>query len=368
MGGQAHYEAMSSRDHDGPAEEVLDLGNRPRVPRWAFVAGALLVAVLIAGAIVALGSPGSPSLPTSTPPSTVAAAGHVGAATDADDVLVVGNYLFRLAPEVLYRTDLTGSPGSVTTLPIEGLDALGPADSYHLVGDAAAHLVWLVGYGEAPTTVLAVGTDTMAVRARVIWPQIVDGAAALDGDLYIVTANAVVDVPVDRSPVNVARLSGQYMRITADPLRHRLLLLDDSLLGAVSYDPATRAVRRGPKLPFGKGDLLVDGAGRVWAGGYGFTTGGGAVLVRLDPRTLRPIASSSLIGQLGPGAQLVASGSSVIWVRSGAGGDDLWCIDGRTGRPAQRWHVSGAVTSGTGMAFVDNTGVVRRLTLRGCPG
>jgi hypothetical protein len=360
---------MSNREAAGPVEDVLDLGRPPRVPRWAYLAGGLLAAAVIAGVTVAfaVGSPGPPAAPASTPPPSNAAADHGGPA-DADDVLVLGRYLFRLAPDVLYRTDAAAAPGAQATLPISGLDALGPASSYHLIGDAAAHLVWLVGYGGAPTTLLAVDTDTMAVRARVNWPQAVNGAAALNGDLYVLTANAVVDVTVTRSPVDVTHLPGQYMTITADPARHRLLLLDENSLSPVSYEPVTHAVRSGPRLPFGKGDLLADGAGRVWAGGYGFATGEGAVLDRLDPLTLRPVASSPLAGQLGPGAQLVASGSAVIWLRSGAGGDDLWCVDGRTGRPAQHWKVAGVVASRTGYAVVDTVGMVQRLTLRGCPG
>ena len=361
---------MPNRDTDGPAEDVIDLGRRPRVPRWAYLAGGLLAAVVIAGVIVAfaVGSPGSPSSRTSTAPPGNAADGNNGGSTDADDVLVLGKYLFRLAPGALYRTDAAVAPGAQATLPISGLDALAPASSYDLVGDEAAHLVWLVGYGDAPTTLLAVDTDTMAVRARVNWPQAVNAAAALGGDLYIATANAVVDVPVAGTPVAVRQLSGTYMTITADPMRHRLLLLDDSSLSAVSYQPATHTVHSGPVLPFGKGDLLVDGAGRVWAGGYGFATGAGAVLDRLDPRTLRPVASSPLATQLGPGAQLAGSGSAVIWVRSGAGGDDLWCVDGRTGRTAQHWNVAGTVTSRTGYAVADAVGMVQRLTLRGCAG
>ncbi|HEU5007228.1 MAG TPA: hypothetical protein VFT67_09660 [Jatrophihabitantaceae bacterium] len=359
---------MASHDPEGPAEDVLGFGNRPRIPRWAFAVGGLLVAVLITGAVVALrvGSPGTPAPSTSAlPPSNVAAANDAGGAADADDVLVLGSYLFRLAPDALSRSD---PAGAVTTLPIGGLDALGRAGSYHLVGDAAAHLVWLVAYGGSPTTLLAVGTDTMAVRARVTWPQTVNAAAALNGDLYIVTANAVVDVSLDRPPVDVARLTGRYLSIAADEARYRLVLFDAASLHAVNYDPTTRAVRSGPKLPFGKGDVLVDGDGDLWAGGYRFTAGGGAVLVRLDPRTLRPVASSPLAGQLGPGALLVASGTSVIWVRSGAGGDELWCLDGRTGRVAQHWHASGAVTSRTGNALVDVVGKVKPLTLHGCRG
>jgi hypothetical protein len=364
---------MSSRDPDGIADDVLDLGRRPRIPRWAFFVGGLLVAVLVAGVVVALGdgSPGSPTSPTSptstAPPRNVAADGDSGAA-DADDVLVLGRFLFRLASDALYRTDAAASPGAQTTLPISGLDALGPAASYHLVGDDAAHLVWVIGYGGAPTTLLAVDAETMAVRTRVTWPQGVQAAAALDGQLYLVTYNAVVDVPLSGQPTAIASLDSQYMSVTADPGRGRLLLFDVVSLSAVSYDPATRAVRSGPKLPFGKGDVLVDGRGRVWAGGYRFTTGGGALLVRLDPRTLRPIASSPLVGKLRPGTQLVASGSSVIWVRSGAGGDDLWCVDGRTGRPAQHWHRSGVVTSRAGYAVTDVAGQLHPLALHGCRG
>lgn len=360
---------MPSAASGGPGEDVLDLGRRPHVPRWAIVVAGLLAAVLIAAVVVTLGlrSGGSPA-PAHTATNNVAATGDAGTQVDSDDVLILGRYLFRLAPDALYRTDASGPPGTPATLPISGLDALGPAESYHLVGDAAARLVWLVGYGRSPASLLAVDTETMAVRARVSVPQTVDGAAALGADLYLVTDNAVIDVPLSGTPVGVPRLTSQYMSIAADRTRHRLVLFDVASRRAVSYDPATRALRGGPKLPIGKGDVLVDSAGHVWAGGYRFSSGGGAWLARLDARTLRPIATIPLADQLGPGAQLVASGSAVIWVRSGAGGDDLWCVDGRSGRAAQHWHLDGEVASRTGVAVVDQAGTVVGLTLRGCRG
>lgn len=360
---------MPRAEPGGLTEDLLDLGQRPRVPRWAFFAGGLLVAVLIAGVVVAVGvgSGGSP-VPEHTSTHKAAANGDIGTAADSDDVLILGNHLFRLAPEALYRTNASGPPGDRTTLPISGLDALGPADSYHLVGDATAHTLWLVGYGSSPTTLLAVDTGTMAVRARVTLPQTVAAAAALGPDLFVVTDNAVLEVPLSGASAELGQLPGRYLSIAADRTRHRLLLFDAESRRPVSYDPTAHVLRTGPKLPFGKGELLADGAGRVWAGGYRFTSGGGAVLVRLDARTLRPIATSPLADQLGPGAELVASGSDVVWVRSGAGGDDLWCVDGRTGRAVQHWHLDGEVTSRAGTAVVDRVGTAVRLTLRACAG
>jgi hypothetical protein len=364
---------MPSTDRRSASEDVLDLGERPRIPRWALLVGGLLAAVLIAGAVVALGFGGSgSSTDGSTPDESArppsAAAGGGSAPVDSEDALILGSYLFRLTPDALYRTAASGPAGTATTLPISGLDALGPADSYHLVGDATAHLVWLVGYGSSPTTLLAVDTGTLSVRARVTLPQTVAAAAALGSDLFVVTDNAVIDVPLSGSSSGLGRLDGRYLSIAADPSRHRLLLFDVESRRAVGYDPTRNVLRLGPKLPFGKGNVLTDGSGDVWAGGYRFAAGGGAALVRLDARTLRPIGSSPLAGRLGPGAELVASGSSVVWVRSGAGGDDLWCVDGRTGRAVQHWGIDGAVTSRTGSAVVDQPGAVATLTLRGCRG
>jgi hypothetical protein len=158
------------------------------------------------------------------------------------------------------------------------------------------------------------------------------------------------------------------MSIAVDRARQRLVLFDVAARRVVSYDPATGALRRSPKLPIGKGNVLVDGAGRVWVGGYRFAGGGGAWLARLAPTTLQPIDSSPLADQLGPGAVLVASGIRVIWVRSGAGGDDLWCVDGRTGRAEQHWRIGGVVTSTAGTAAVDVVGRVQPLQLHGCAG
>jgi hypothetical protein len=366
-----------------PGEDVLDLGRHPRVPRWAYPAGGLLVAVVVAGSVIAA-THGGPSHPAAT--QTGAPAGSSAlispavpispAEANTNDALILDGRLFRAEYGALYRYtfDRPDAPRRDGVLPISGLDELLPGSSYHLVGDSAAHLVWLVGYGGAPTTLLAVDTRTLAVRARVSWPQDVEVAAALDGHLYLVTDNAVVEVPVTGAPVTLARLDSRYTSVSADPSRHRLLFFDVASRRPVAYTPASGAIRRGPRLPFGKGELLVDGAGHIWAGGYRYTTGGGAVLARLDARTLRRAATSPLVSRLGPGAQLVAAGDAVIWVRAGAGGAGLWCVDGASGRVAQHWTVLGRVTSTTGRAYVTTaagqaaSSDVEPLYLRGCRG
>jgi hypothetical protein len=366
----AEVDAHAGADAEAGADE-LALGERARLPRWLYGAGGLLVAAVVAGSVLAATHGGSPT-PSTSSSATPAAGGGPGPGQalalsgDADDAVLVGGQLFRLGSDGLYRykVDDAAILQGDGVLPISGLDALDPANSYRLAVDPPAHLIWVIGMGTSPSSVLAVDTRTMSVVLRTQQPQPIQDAAALGGHLYLVSENAVVDVARGGAVTQLRALTDYYLSVAADPARDRLLLFDAGTDRATAYTPSTRTIRSGPKLPMGKGDLAVDGAGDIWAGGYGSL----AVLVRLDPRTLAPLTRSPLAAQLGPGAQLVAAGRSVVWVRSGAGGTDLWCVAGATGREEQRWSVAGAVTSSSGLAFADSGGTVRPLSLHGCRG
>jgi hypothetical protein len=92
------------------------------------------------------------------------------------------------------------------------------------------------------------------------------------------------------------------------------------------------------------------------------------VLQQLDPDTLRPVAASPLAGELGPGALVVAAGTRSLWVRSGGGGDSLWCLDPASGASLQRWSIGGRVASTSGVAVVASASGLLGLRLDGCPG
>ncbi len=373
---------MSEDSGEDPtdSDEVLAPVVRPRVPRWVYPIAAVLVAAVVAGAVVAITGHHAAKHHTAGPVSSRSgASGRPGASTGGgssaadfgDGVALVGDYLFGLGPKAVYRfrIDANGDLRNAGALPVEGLDALAPADSYHLVPDAAHHLIWVVGYGRAPASVLAVDSTTLIPRYRGRWPAAVTAAAALDGELYLVTLNAVVDVPVGGPPVQVDGLTSDYLDAVADPSRHRLLLLDGRNFGVVAFDPTTGSVVRGQSLALAKGSLALTRRDELWVGGYGSGSGGGAVLDRLDARTLHLVATSPLAGRLGPGARLVGAGTDVVWVRAGSTDDPrLWCVDAATGAVDQLWRQPGAVTSRHGAAFVEYRHGLPSFALSGCPG
>jgi hypothetical protein len=80
------------------------------------------------------------------------------------------------------------------------------------------------------------------------------------------------------------------------------------------------------------------------------------------------VQESPLRGELGPGAVVVASGQAVFWVRNGASGDDLWCVDASSGRPVHHWVTPGVVASTAGAAVVATSSGAAPLFLRGCAG
>jgi hypothetical protein len=57
-----------------------------------------------------------------------------------------------------------------------------------------------------------------------------------------------------------------------------------------------------------------------------------------------------------------------LWVRSGGGGDGLWCVDATNGDQLQYWQFAGAVTSRQGVAFVAQRDGPLTLQLAACTG
>lgn len=389
-------------DDDGDArqdgEDLLDFGpRRPMSRRWALIGVLALAGVLAAG--IALRGGGqqptaTPSSPIATQPSLrapdsgfaatvprlsaspLSPALVAGSAVDLDRggvqaLAIVGGDVVALAPGYLARlTDRHGAL-QVAATSTPGLPVGDPnyAD-WRLVTDGT-HL-WLIGLGQLHR-VYRVDPATLNLELGSILPRtgLVLAAAALDGHLYLATGAAVYDLaPGATHARRVPGLAGASA-LAADPSRHRLLLLG-WLTGAGSgvraYLPASGLISPMTPVGFGKGGL-VTAAGRIWAGGFGAATGGGAVLERLNPHTLRPAAASPLAGQLGPGAVLTAAGDRVVWVRSGGGGGDLWCVSAATGRAEQHWDLPGAVVSRLGAAYVVSGSAVAQFRLDAtCPG
>ncbi|MEO8889591.1 MAG: hypothetical protein ABI301_03255 [Jatrophihabitantaceae bacterium] len=350
-------------------DDLLDLGRRRSLPRWAIGALWAAVAAVAVGVVVtgvgSLNGGTKPKLgPTSSGPP-IASSLLTGS---AGDLAIDGKILYEFSSGALYRIDITdpASPVSDGVTAVNGLDGASGDATFHLVLDPAAHHVWVVTYGVAPANFVEFDSRTLAELGRLQVPSEVRSAAAYAGHLYLATTTAVLDITSpNRAPATITSLSGQYTSIVADPARSRLLLLGfDNGARVSSYLPATARSVLGPSAPFGKGDLLVVG-GSIWAAGFG---GANAVLARLDPTTLRPIVFSELSPQLGPGAIGAAAGTNVLWVRSGAGGDGLWCVDAGTGDQLQYWQYDGAVASAHGAAFVAQREGPLSLHLAACTG
>jgi len=349
-------------------DDVLDVGPRRRWPRWV----PAVAAVAVAGAVVALlvgrdsgphhAAPG-PSGPSTGQPATRPIG---GAANEA--LAVSGHYLYRFFSGALYRSDITDpldpTPAGVTS--VGGFDLTLQGVEFGLVLDPAHRQGFVVSLNAAPATIVRIDLDTMTEAGRLVWPTDVAAAAVLDGHLFLATTNSVVDIPPGGTESRaVPALLGQYSDLAADPARHRLVLFgrEGKAMRVVTYRPGDGHSTR-TAAPFAKGWVVVTGDA-IWAGGYANT---GPVLARLDPKTLKPVAFSALTPQLGPGAILVASGGRDVWVRSGAGGDGLWCVDGRTGDSLQYWQYDGAVASEAGAAYVATSSGPLPLRLGSCAG
>jgi hypothetical protein len=352
-------------------DEVLEPGRRP-LPRWAVTLVAALVLAAVVAAVAARLTRGGPAAPragsaTAAPSPTV----PITQVADSADVVVAGDRAYVLTHGVVYALD-TGQPGlpaAAAPAPITGLDLTESAATDHLVLDGVNGRLWMVTYSPAPATVVEFDAAGLTQLRRMTISTAVNGAAVLDGILYLATPTGVTAInPVTAELDGVSSFGGSVDGIVADPTRHRLLLWRHGdrleLLAFAPVAPPRQPLGWVP-APFAKGSLLVIDA-TIWAGGYGQS---GAVLVRLDPSSLMPTGGDSAVTpQVGPGAVLVAAGRSVLWVRSGLGGSGLWCVDGATGAVLQSWDLDGPVGSDTADAVLVGQSGPSALTLSGCSG
>jgi hypothetical protein len=352
-------------------EEAVDFGPG-QTPRWAVV----IVAVLAASAVVvALAAqpehkPSAAARPepviSFASPSSTSGLGTpipIGQATPVID-LAVTVPLFLLQPGHLYKVTDVAAIG--VRLDGPGFTRLGTAA--RLVLDAAANRVWVV---DAPGGGIIEFDARNLHRLRTMRSnESIRDAAALHGHLYLALSTGLADIaPGADRPKIIPGLSGYIVSVAADPKRDRLLAL---VLGnGASVRQVTVAgtvLDRQAPVPVGGGTLRVTTDGTIWLGGFG-SAADGAVVVRLNPNTLRPVLGSPVSSRVGPSSWIEAAGDHDIWIRSGGDGEGLWCVDGRTGSILQYWpRVDGAVTSRRGAAFVLMEGLLVPLVLQDCTG
>ncbi|MDT4949570.1 MAG: hypothetical protein QOJ37_2165 [Pseudonocardiales bacterium] len=366
-------EFVESDGKEPSEDELLDVGAQPTLTRRLAVLA--LVAVAAAGIAVAIISQddskpqAAPTSPARSGPSSTPAPGQdlVTSAPMVIEALIPAPgrlSFYAISDGRVVALDLNGTPRAasraVHTAPVEG-------SARTLAFDPVTSLVWAIPIGNDVVGTLE-GYDAANLRqvVRLSLPDVVDHAAVLDGQLYLMTRSGrLLRTQRDgRGLETVTRISGSVGAVAADPQRHRLLLLlfDRQMLmrtWSPSGDPSVSA-----HLPFAKGDVtVVDGA--IWAGGFASRR---AVLVKVDPRTLHaghPVAVST---QLGPGALLAGGGEGILFVRSGSIDEPLWCLDATTGAVEERWSgLPGtvALTGGAGL-IAPPLGDVRVLNMTSC--
>ncbi|MDT4917875.1 MAG: hypothetical protein QOH89_2575 [Pseudonocardiales bacterium] len=346
---------------DEPADELLTGGG---LPRWFQLVGVLAIvgvlAYLLATRVTGESRP-SAARPTPLPTDPVSPTPAFDP-TRAYAVVVAGNSQWSVEGSRLIRS----SPGDTTSIPLAFLQL--PAKSRPILALDAAHgVIWLVVANAVPTRMVGFDSRTLDAVHSATWRQVVDGAAAVNGYLYLASDSGVAELsPGATQPHFISGLRGALGPIAADPVGNQLVALDVSNPLAVwTYRHGELPRQSELRLPISKGTVAVAG-GNIWVGGFGV---GGAVLFRLDPETLQPVAGGRA-PEFGPGAVLVAGGRRVVWVRAGNGLSDLLvCLDASSGQVEQRFHLFGDdIASTGGYAVLTTAQGVLNLALDGCTG
>jgi hypothetical protein len=321
----------------GPDEEVLDTSPRRPDRRNGFVAlgVALLVGAVVAVLVAQHLTAGKPRAAPTTPPPTLATvppAPFPVADSGPPPALMIGStlYMVRDGTLIAHRAN-TIAETSVTVG-----DAAETGGSYLLAADPKASRIWVVK--SLPARILIYGYDLPSLREsrRLHIEGQVAGIDELNGELYLSASSGVVGIAgprasglLDWTPLRGGRA------IAADRTRNRLLLLDEDGTAVRVRAESPDLTRSGSSadLPFLTGSFVIVN-GRIWAGGGGAR---GAVLVRLDPRTLRPIRHSDIAGRLGSGVVFAAAGTRSFLIRDVSGGAGLWCVDADSGKILHSW-------------------------------
>ncbi|MGH8962074.1 MAG: hypothetical protein ACRDWT_12955 [Jatrophihabitantaceae bacterium] len=339
-------------------EEVLG-SSAWRAPRWlvVVVAAALLAAVTVF-VRHELDPPGRQHVAahrTPARPVPTAAPAEPQIALTGTTLLVLRGGGLRAVDtrtdRVLGEATVPYASGAVSTIP-------------QLALDPAASLAWVVTARAAVTHLIEYRLPSLLVLRDVPWLLAVRSAAAFAGHLYLSTDLGTADLAPGGLPRLVPGLSGAVGTVVADPSRGRVIAMDLGYPTELwTYRSGGKVVQSPHLLQLADGSISVV-AGRIWVAGAD-----GAVprMLRLDPRTLTPMARAVLPTAFGTTASIVSTGSHVLWLR-GAPAAALWCVDAGNGRAVQSWAVDGTVASSTGVAYL-GTGVgVMPLPLSGCGG
>jgi hypothetical protein len=371
-------EFLDLEDGTGAVDEFVEGQPRPgRTRRRALLAGVAAVAVL--AAVIVRTSPSGPDRPVVAPPlphpvpvpsATLTVPGPSPFGAGNLTMTYGGGRLFALSSTRLGVLDPGAAGRAGRRSSYVSLD-LATQESFGLVWDAPARSLWLMPlFGRQPGILREFGSD-LRPRRVVQLSDTAHAGSVLDGSLYVSTNSGIErvgrsgrprQVPI---PARAFHRYGAFGDLQADPTRHRLLYLTYSYSAYLeSWSPRTGqnlVVRLSVANP-----TLAVVAGQIWVAGFQRHAG---VVLRLDPTTLLPVATSPLAPELGPGAVIVDSGRASFFVRSGTDPGPLWCLDAADGRVRQRWAGPSGPVAGSGRnLYVATTSAVQPLTIEGCPG
>jgi hypothetical protein len=375
-------EDFDFNDEDGVAgpDEVLDTGPRRPVPRWVIT---LIVGLLLIGfggvqlyrghhtnrSATPSTGPSSGIVESPAPEPTVTPSPATASLSEVYAVIPdnTDSRLYALAGQHLYALRTNSSEQAESPVLRTG----GADDTNdELVLDAVHDIVWVVpqypaGNGSTARGALE-GFDgrTMKLVHRIPLVGPVGDAAVLDGRLYLLGGRRLLQVrPQNGSFRNLAPTDAAAFGLTADPVRHRLLVVESAQTPVVH---AFAHGRLGPAvtLPYTRGQVVVVGS-TIWAGG---STAGTAVLTRLDPRTLRSDANLARRADFDRDASLDSSGVHSLFVING-NGDQITCLDGVTARVLHRFPpADGTFVSVSGIGFDASAAALHRVPMGRCPG
>lgn len=361
----------------------------PRLPRWLVpVGGALVAALVLALVALNLGGADDPSAPAPSGRSTPVAPPPAGTSAPVADPAkqpagrpaepgLLGPDVLEIGRSVPGRATDVVTDGPAVWYAVGNLVVVRRANSVvvggpgagpgglRLAPDPTRRLIWSYVPARSGTTVTALATRDLRVVGSLVWPRPIAAAVALDGWLYVSDPAGVWAVhPNGQEPIAPLLYGVGVRSLAADPTRHRLLVLvDDGGLRIVTLQvgPATDFF---PAPGFRSGTLAVTRSGAIWLAGQG---DGGAVLVRLNPRSLAVDAVGGVTEQLGPTDSVVAGDSSLL---IGEQAGQTWCVGGSDGALLQRFPIA-ADHAGmtTGAAYATRAGRLYRLNLEGpCTG
>lgn len=359
------------------APDVIEVGPRRLTPRPL----AALSAIVVAVAALVLVHAGHSTRALALLP-------RIGRAGPASDAGQLGPPIARFATAPI---DVVAAPDRLYVARVGGLTVLNASNGrvladatvaelathddsmwYRLVLEPESQRLWLVDTDARHSTSRAIEFDASSLQrfATITIPSLVVAAVALDGQIFAATTDGVrVLGRVGSTPISGT--SGFIAALAADPARHRLLLVIGDQLLAVRPDGRGRSVA---DLGLAEAQVSVADAA-IWASGVDAAT---SRITRLDPATLRPLASvDPLSGAPGSVPQLVGDGARSIWVRVAGDASGLSCLDARTGALGQNFptadgllavSASGSRSGAPARAYVVMGAAIRTLHLDGCPG